>query len=82
MSLPFGDLPSPLASLADVIEDLTQLAAVPSRRVSIDAYVEVLTVLWISIPRVGGTYGLVHLRAFELEYLCENNRKRFFIGNI
>lgn len=68
-SLPFGDVPCPVALLALVVEDLAQLAPVPSRRVAVDAHVEVLAVLRVRVSGMGGRNGLVDLRTLELEHL-------------
>lgn len=71
--LPFGNLPGPLASLVDVIEGLSELAAGATRSVTVDAHVEELAVFRVSVPRVGQTEGLVHRGTVEGEHLCDEN---------
>lgn len=66
-SLPIRHLASPITEGLLLVKDLAQLAAVPSRKISIDADIEELTVIGIGIARMGHSNALVHLGASKLE---------------
>ena len=68
-TLPFGDFASPVALAGALIEGLSELAAAASRRLAVDADVEVLAVLGVGVARVRRCYRLVNLGAGEVEDL-------------
>lgn len=76
ISLPFGDVPSPVALFALVVEDLAEFATVPSGCVAVDAHVEELAVLRVGVTGVGGGHALVDLRALELEHLWRKKKTK------
>lgn len=49
---PLRNLSGPVALLADFVENLTEFATAPPRRVPVDAHVEVLAILGVGVARM------------------------------
>lgn len=76
--VPFWDFTSPVTSFTDVIKGLSQFASISSWCITIDAYVEILTVFWISIPGMSYCHWLIHFWTFKLEDFCKSKTENMY----
>lgn len=68
--VPFGYLPGPVAFPGAFVERLAELASASPRYFTVDAHVEILTVLGVRIARVRRGHAVVHPRTGEIEELA------------
>lgn len=68
LSSPFWNSPCPIAFLCVIVECLAELATVATWCFTIDAHIEKLAIIWISVTRMSGAYVFAHFGACKFEY--------------
>lgn len=67
IALPFGNFTRPITALRYIVECLAKFASIASRLFAVDAHIEKLAVLWISVAGMRYSNGFIDFWACERE---------------